>query len=940
MCLLFDRHGQLLLPAVSLLPCLSLTSYINSRLRVSKQEKRYKGVKMDKAILETQSARSLPDEFYTETARSCPRADCSNTTVFKPNSFTQHMKSEHGDPKNMECMAHEACRTIEPRRLYNAFTLQMHMKGVKCKADIKAKGKQPCGHDDCRGATERYAQEQLEHHQKLYHGELRNLYCTEHDRCKSKMNPRSYNTYGLSQHLKSVEKDRRALLLARRCSHPDCSGNEDLYSKRQMKHHCKAEHGERKDLRCSQHLKCIYKTTQYNEYTFSLHMRAMGYYNRRMIPSFAQRCTHPECARSRRKFSYGQMKWHWMTRHGGPTSLCQAHASCKGSRKKYNKFTLSSHIATVRRMERSMTQGPWLRCSYPPCVDTTEQYHPIALARHQRGHKNQQIHRCNDGACEDHDELFDWKALQEHRFEHAMKDSGCVQCDHDDCVGSPLWFVEALLVVHKEVYHKVKHSERCPHVDCHGSEHVYNLWTMIEHRLCHQAPVSSLVEFEDEGEDEDEDEESSGVIVNVENDSKDDRDYANLDFDDLDLDDLDLDEQDEQGNDDQASSDSDSEYAGSEEAFGQLVKDRTSIAHDDNKASHNIEIDESPRTLQIIFVAVSEDKPAHWRVRNINCPVMGCLLNRPDGLSLQSIHRHVENEHGLSRHDPRLGISGRACCTVPGCKHKKPLRVLRLLQHVRELHGGFDTILCVHVDCKNNQTRYTPTQARRHMSTVHAPKIIKCKLPGCEASEVVYNRLMLYQHTSSCHVKLSCLKPDCGTTVCSWRNLRRHLFVGHDVQVSLEHVRAAASGSVTIEFHSHSTSELQTIQGNALTAVGQFGSADDHHIEEEEEEDSCSSEDGSYSMDERVEDSDDSISVEDSDIDDSGDEADSAPGPKAETVNRRGEIEMILRCAISVCISRPSVCGKESCRLMMMSYFSLSTVLKFGLSSKNGICSK
>lgn len=140
---------------------------------------------------------------------------------------------------------------------------------------------------------------------------------------------------------------------------------------------------------------------------------------------------------------------------------------------------------------------------------------------------------------------------------------------------------------------------------------------------------------------------------------------------------------------------------------------------------------------------------------------------------------------------------------------------------------------------------------------------------------------------------------------------------------------------------------VQTVQGTELTAVGQLGSGDDHHIGYEEEEDSCASEDGSYPMDERVEasdnnvsveDSDDNISVEDSDIDDSGDEAESAAGPEAETVNRPREIKIILRCAISVCISRPSVCGKEFCRLMRL--FSLSTVLKFGLSSKNGICRK
>lgn len=572
-----------------------------------------------------------------------------------------------------------------------------------------------------------------------------------------------------------------------------------------------------------------------------------------------------------------------------------------------------------------MTQGPWLRCPYPPCVDATKEYHPRALAEHQRKHKNQHIYQCNDGAWEDPDELFDWKALREHQFKHAMKNQGCAQCDHDDCVGSPLWFVEAMLVARQQEYHQVKRSERCPHVDCQESEYVYNLWTMMEHRLCHQAPVLSLVEFEDE----DEDEESGGAVLNVENDSQDDLDYDDLDFDDLDLDGLDLDEQNEQGNDDQASSDSGSEYAGSEEASGQSVKDRTSIAHDENKASPNIEIDESPQTLQTILVAASEDKPARWIVRKTHCPVMRCPLNRPDGLSVGSLRKHVEMKHGLSCHDPRLRMNDRAYCTVPDCKLKTPLLRSSLYQHVSETHSGLNAILCTHVDCKTNKSRYTPPQARRHMRNVHAPKTVKCKHPGCEASEVVYNKFMLNRHTCSCHVKLSCLKPDCGTTVCSWRDLHRHLFTKHEVQVTLKHVRAAASGSVNIEFHSHLTSVVQTIQGNELTAVGQLGSADDHRIGYEKEEDSCRSEDGSYSIDERVEDSDDNVSVEDSDIDDSGDEDESAPGPEAETVNRAREMEIILRCAISVCISRPFVCRKDFGRLMRFS--SLSSVLKFGL---------
>ena len=120
----------------------------------------------------------------------------------------------------------------------------------------------------------------------------------------------------------------------------------------------------------------------------------------------------------------------------------------------------------------------------------------------------------------------------------------------------------------------------------------------------------------------------------------------------------------------QASSDSGSEHADFEESFGQPAKDRTYIAHDDYIASPNIEIDESPRTLQIILVAASEDKPVLWIVRKIHCPVMSCPLNRPDGLSLGSLLEHVEIKHGLSCHDPRLGIYDRVYCTVPEIEQK------------------------------------------------------------------------------------------------------------------------------------------------------------------------------------------------------------------------------------------------------------------------------
>ncbi len=318
---------------------------------------------------------------------------------------------------------------------------------------------------------------------------------------------------------------------------------------------------------------------------------------------------------------------------------------------------------------------------------------------------------------------------------------------------------------------------------------------------------------------------------------------------------------------------------------------------------------------------------------------MGCSFNRPDGLSLGSFLEHVKILHGLLPDDPRLRMNRKAWCKFPGCKLNKRLLPVALEEHVRATHNGSNAILCNHVDCKNNQRRFTPEQARSHMKNVHGQsKTLKCYLPGCEASEIKYDKSMLKEHQSSCHVNLPCLKPDCVRVGRSWRSLQEHLFTKHDIQVTLEHIRAAASGSVNIEFHTDSNSVVQTVPRNELTVVGQLGSGDDHHIGYEEEEDRCRSEDGSCSMDERVEDSDDNvsvedsddnISVEDSDIDDSGDEDESAPEPEAETVNHAREMEIILHCAISVCISRPFVCRKAFGRLMRFS--SLSSVLKFGL---------
>ena len=81
------------------------------------------------------------------------------------------------------------------------------------------------------------------------------------------------NAYSLKENLKGVEQHLNELRLARRCSQPDCSKAETLHSSRKMEHYRKSDHGQPKDLQYSQHLTCKHKTTQHNDYKFTLHLK-------------------------------------------------------------------------------------------------------------------------------------------------------------------------------------------------------------------------------------------------------------------------------------------------------------------------------------------------------------------------------------------------------------------------------------------------------------------------------------------------------------------------------------------------------------------------------------------------------------------------------------------------------------------------------------------
>lgn len=869
--------------------------------------------------------RELPNKFYCEKPQTCPEIGCQSTKIFKPRNFTVHMKAEHGDPKDIKCTEHKVCQAKEPKKLYNAFTLSRHI--IEYNAGVKQKEKkQPCDHSDCRGLTKQRTPRMLIYHKKMNHGEAKTLPCSYHDLCKRRYRPKLYNAYGLVRHQKIVEQRLKEILNATRCTHSDCSQDETLYPKTEMKHHWKAEHGEKKGLWCTKHLDCKYQSKQYNSYTYGLHMKHREYASRRKSSDSARKCTHPKCVRSRRKLTQRQMQNHWKTSHGGPATSCEVHEGCRDSSLRYNKHTLPIHIASVRREEQSKKQGPWLKCSSPICVDNTKEYHPRALVEHQRRHDKQKIYECKEKDCEDGDKLFDKKTFQEHQFQHAMRNRGCASCDHDDCRGSPLLFEEAMLVDHKLEYHQTKQCERCTHVDCQGSENVYNLWTMAEHMLRHRAPESLSLDSEDEFEDEQEDDESAEVAFNFETDCDfDDQDHdkevGDQDFDDI-FDDLDYEDQNKPDSNDQ------SENADSEEALGQFKKHETPNAHLTEEANPDIVIDETPRPLQIIRVEASENEPVSWTVRKTYCPVVNCRLNKPDAIAINDLPLHVEDIHGLSRRDPRLRLYASIICTFPGCK--KTISPLSLTGHVNGAHNEFDAVRCSHADCKHNQCLYTPRQKKIHMLT-HAPKTLKCNEPGCEDSDLLYNEKSLRGHIYRHPIKLFCPFRDCGTPLRSCSNMHSHVFIQHNIQTTLANLKAAACtafnvclpGQLKMEAHSSPRDDLTSASerqlehflqdhvrkskvGSAQMDDDQDGALDGNRSLEFEEKEA-----GEVLM--SIEECDGDSEDGDSDEDVSDDSEELAHGSDPATLVETHEIGAMLNCASSVRSSRPSISCEKLC---------------------------
>ena len=377
---------------------------------------------------------------------------------------------------------------------------------------------------------------------------------------------------------------------------------------------------------------------------------------------------------------------------------------------------------------------------------------------------------------------------------------------------------------------------------------------MIEHRLRHQVPGSSSIDFGDEFEDEDEEDESGGMVLNI------DREYRH---DDQDLDDLDDDEQGRQENNEQSS-------------------------------------DENSLHLQIIRVEACDDEPAYLAIEKTHCPIKHCRQNRPNSIRVSTLPGHLEEMHMLSRQDPRLRIFEKVNCLFPNCSSKLSLKSIE--DHVSNMHNKSSTTRCNHVDCKDNQHPYSPKRLKQHIRDFHTSMTIELDLLDYQTSEVLYDSHSYYNFSTGHRVELFCFIPGCGAPLRSWKNLHRHAFIAHGIQEKLEKIQAAASGSANVSFNNKSNHQER--QDNEPTRVGEVGVADDHGVgyaeEEEEEED--------LGDDISDEDSDDgNISGEDSDDDVVGEEDNSACDPEDETVKRRYEIWTILNCAIDVKTPCPSV---------------------------------
>lgn len=206
----------------------------------------------------------------------------------------------------------------------------------------------------------------------------------------------------------------------------------------------------------------------------------------------------------------------------------------------------------------------------------------------------------------------------------------------------------------------------------------------------------------------------------------------------------------------------------------QAYLDGRSEGRPDNEANPGIVIDVTARPLRIIFTEASEGNPGFWTVQKTHCPIKNCRLNEPQSILAVSLLPHVENVHGLSRWDSRLGLHDRVDCTVPDCKKTFPASGLE--EHVRNQHYESSGVRCGHDHCMKNQRRYGPGQLLSHTFYVHAPKTIPCTLPGCEDSGELYNATSHSSHISNRHVKLLCSVPDCDDTIQSWVGMQRHNF--------------------------------------------------------------------------------------------------------------------------------------------------------------------
>lgn len=344
------------------------------------------------------NGREQPDKFYCEQPQTCPEIGCQNTKVLKPESFTAHMRAEHGDPKDIECTEHKVCQAEEPKKLYNAFTLSKHISDYKAYAK-QMENKQPCDHSDCRGLTKRYSGRMLKRHKKLNHSEAKTLPCSYHE------SENADSEEALGQFIKHETPN----------AHPTEGANTDIVIDEAPRHlqiiRVEASESEPVSWKLRK-THCPVVNCQLNKpdaiaiNDLPMHVEDIHGLLRRdpRLRLYADViCTFPGC-KLKNAISQFSLAEHVNTWHNESNAVRCSHEDCKHVQRLYNPEQEHLHMSTHAPKT--------LKCNRPGCEDTDLLYNKSTLSAHIYGHSIKLF--CPFRDCGAH--LSSWSSMQHHVF--------------------------------------------------------------------------------------------------------------------------------------------------------------------------------------------------------------------------------------------------------------------------------------------------------------------------------------------------------------------------------------------------------------------------------------------------------------------------------------------------------------------------------------------